>query len=219
MKYKEIVDDIQLQFKSHNESVKTQNPYWILFRILSEINGLRDELLEKVKSKEDVPSWMIEISPAINAVLTNSGGVAGVYDDYKFASFTVPDAYYSTAKIDVIDIVPVMRQKQIILESVGQVMLRVKADDESLKDYFYGFQVDDKIFVYPFLSQAYVYYIPKIFCGSFESVNVESEVSAPDFIVMEARKRVIESVLLQKQIPEDDRADLKDSAGISAKDR
>lgn len=219
MKYREIVDDIQLQFKSHNESVKTQNPYWILFRVLSEINGLRDELLEKIKPGNEVPVWMVEISPVLTSTFTNSGGIAGVYDDYKFSSFRVPDAYYSTSRNDVIDVIPAMRQKQVILETPQMVMLRIQSDDPGFKNYYYGFQEGDLIYVYPFLPKAYVHYIPKIFCGSFEDVSIDNEIGVPDFVAMEARKRVIESVLIQKQIPEDDRTDLKDTTAVSAKDR
>jgi hypothetical protein len=210
MKYKEIVDDIQVQFKSHNESIKTQNPYWILFRFLTEINSIRDELLQKITSKDQVPSWMQEISLTLYGSLTNSGNKPTVYDSYKFSIFTIPDAYYSTPNIDILDAVSTMHQKKIYIETPETVMLRIKSDDDNLNHYIYGFLVDNKLYLYPFVSEIYVYYIPKLFCGSYESVSITSNISAPDFIISEARKRVVESVILQKQIPEDDRPDGKD---------
>ena len=209
-KYKEIVDDIQVQFKSHNESVKTQNPYWILFRFLSEMNSLRDELLQKITQRSDVPNWMIDISPVLNASLTNSGGVANVYDEHKFAVFTIPPAYYTTSGANVLEAISVMHQKTIYIETPESVMRKIRAEDDNLKVYTYGFVVDDKLYLYPFINQVYVYYIPKSFCGAYESVDVNTVIPAPDFIITEARKRVIESVMIQKQIPEDDRPDGKD---------
>lgn len=210
MKYREIVDDIQIQFKSHNESIKTQNPYWILFRVLSEVNAIRDELLHKVTDKSQIPSWMFSMSDPITSALSNSGGIANVFDEYKFAMFTVPDAYYTIPEVETVQLVPLMHQKQIFIESADLVMLRIKSEDESLQDYHYGFQKDDKFFLYPYLNKVYVYYIPRIFCGAYESVVITDESPAPDFIMMEARKRVLESVIIQKQIPEDDRPDQRD---------
>jgi hypothetical protein len=210
MKYKEIVDDIQVQFKSHNESIKTQNPYWILFRFLTEINSIRDELLQKITSADQVPSWMQEISPVLYGMLTNSGNRPTVYDSYKFSIFTLPDAYYATSTINILNVVSPMHQKKIYVETPETTMLRIKSEDENLSSYIYGFLVDNKLYLYPFVSEIYVYYIPKIFCGDYSSVSVSSDISAPEFIISEARKRVIESVILQKQIPEDDRPDGKD---------
>ena len=210
MKYREIVDDIQNEWKSHNESIKTQNPYWVLFRLLSEMNAVRDELLQKAISREDIPVWMFSVSAPITSVITNSGGVANVYDEYKFAVFTVPDAYYTLPEVETIELVPVMNQKKIFIESSSMVMLRAKSEDPNLMEYHYGFQVDDKVYVYPYLNQVYVYYIPKIFCGPFESVVITDTIPAPDFVIMEARKRVVSSIATQKQIPEDDRPDQRD---------
>jgi hypothetical protein len=208
--YREIVDDLQVEAKSHNESIKTQNPYWILFRFLSEINSIRDELLRQIKSKFDVPVWMIKISPPQYGQLSNSGGISGIYDEYKFSVYTIPSAFYSTLDIEILDIVPVMVQKKVYLESSETVIRRIRGNDENLSEYHYGFRVDDKLFIYPFLSKAYIYYIPKVFCGSYDSVVVTDEIPAPDFVVSEARKRVWESIINQKNIPEDDRPDQED---------
>ena len=210
MIYKEIVDDIQVQFKSHNESVKTQNPYWILFRFLSEVNSIRDEILQKITDRIQIPRWMTVTSPTLNGQITNSGGKNEIYDEYKFSVFTIPDIYQSSESIDILDVIPVMRQRKIYMESPESIMLRIRSEDENLKTYTYGLLVDNKIYLYPSMSQIYIRYIPKIFCGSYESVVITDIIPSPDFIISEARKRVCESVMGQKQIPEDDRPDGKD---------
>lgn len=213
MKYKELVDDIQIQFKSHNESVKTQNPYWILFRLVTEINAIRDELLQKLKSPEDVPEWMVSTSSNLSATISNSGNLTYVFDDFKFAMFTLPSAYPIFKNKGIMKAISTMRQLTIFIEPRETLMLRIKAEDENLKEYSYGFIEDRKLFVFPIIDKIYVRYIPTVFGGGYEDVVITTTITAPDFIIKEARTRVIESVIIQKQIPEDDRPDMRDLAG------
>jgi len=213
MKYKELVDDIQIQFKSHNESVKTQNPYWILFRLVTEINAIRDELLQKLKGPEDVPEWMISTSSNLSATISNSGNLTYVFDDFKFAMFTLPSAYPIFKNKGIMEATSAMRQLTIFIEPRETLMLRIKAEDENLKEYSYGFIEDRKLFVFPIVDKIYVRYIPTVFGGGYEDVVITTTITAPDFIIKEARTRVIESVIIQKQIPEDDRPDMRDLAG------
>lgn len=213
MKYKELVDDIQIQFKSHNESIKTQNPYWILFRLVTEINAIRDELLQKLKGPEDVPEWMVSTSSNLSATISNSGNLTYVFDDFKFAMFTLPSAYPIFKNKGIMEATSAMRQLTIFIESRETLMLRIKAEDENLKEYSYGFIEDRKLFVYPIIDKIYVRYIPTVFGGAYDDVVMTTAILAPDFIVKEARTRVIESVIIQKQIPEDDRPDMRDLAG------
>jgi len=213
MKYKELVDDIQIQFKSHNESVKTQNPYWILFRLITEINAIRDELLQKLKTPEDVPEWMILTSPNLSATISNSGNLAYVFDDFKFAMFTLPSAYPIFKNKGIMEAVSAMRQLTIFIEPRETLMLRIKAEDENLKEYSYGFIENGKLFVFPIVDKVHIRYIPMVFGGGYEDIVITTVITAPDFIIKEARTRVVESVIIQKQIPEDDRPDMRDLAG------
>lgn len=212
MKYKQLVDDIQIQFKSHNESVKTQNPYWILFRIVSEINAIRDQLIKSFTDISQVPEWMIEKSPVIIGTLSNSGNVPSVVDTHKFAEFKLPDAYPIFNSRGILDIKSEMRQKQIFLEDIATTILRIQADDDNLEFYHYGYLETNKLTVYPFLEKIYVQYIPNQFGISYDEIKEEDEIVVPEFIISEARKRVVESVIIQKQIPEDDRSDQRDGS-------
>lgn len=220
MKYKEIVDDIQIQFKSHNESVKTQNPYWILFRFITELTGVRDELLQKISDIESIPEWMISTSYPLSPVISNSAGSATSYDDIKFAVYKLPDYYPLFSKGGIVSVDALMKQIEIYQEDYKTVMLRIKADDQSLKESAYAYVDQSKLFVYPVLGKVTVRYIPKLFAESMDTITDETVINSPDFIVEEARKRVVESVLLQKQMPEDDRPDQIDQpTGIPAKNR
>lgn len=213
MKYKELVDDIQIQFKSHNESVKTQNPYWILFRLVTEINAIRDELLQKLKGPEDVPEWMISTSFNLSATISNSGNLTYVFDDFKFAMFTLPSAYPIFKNKGIMEVTAAMRQLTIFIEPRETLMLRIKSEDENLREYSYGFIENGKLFVYPIIDKIYVRYIPTVFGREYSDIVMTTAITVPDFIVKEARTRVVESVIIQKQIPEDDRPDMRDLAG------
>jgi hypothetical protein len=210
MKYKAIVDDIQIQFKSHNESIKTQNPYWILFRLITEITAVRDELLQKIADIASVPEWMISTSLPLSPTISNSSGLSGNFDNIKFSRYTVPEYYplFSTGGILSVD--SMMKQTQIFLDDYRTVMLRIKADDTSLEDYVYGFVDLTKLFLYPPIGKVVVKYIPLRFGEEFDAITEETVINAPDFIIREARNRVVESVLLQKQIPEDDTPNQQD---------
>ena len=214
--YKELVDDIQIQFKIHNESVKTQNPYWILFRLITEINSIRDELLQKLPDAESVPEWILTTSPFIEGTLSNSGNVAGVFDDFKFSLFMLPEAYPIFSTKGIITVHPMMKQKSVFIEPKDTVFLRIQSDDENLLHYHYGFIVNAKLFVYPMMDRLYVRYVPTTFGGDYSTLVVTTKIPAPDFIVSEARKRVLESVIIQKQIPEDDKPDGRDRPDIGS---
>ena len=211
MTYKELVDDIQIELKSRSESLKTQNPYWVLFRFTSEVSALRDLLLEKITSRSEIPQWMTLRSGVLSGERSNSGGRKEVFDEIVFARFTLPEAYYFTEKFSSLEAVPLMRQKTIFLDDHRSIMRRIRGMSESFSDYHYGYQEGDDLFVYPFIQRIYVNYVPKSFCKDHAAIALGDEIPAPDFVIQEARKKVIESILIQKQLPEDDKPDYRDA--------
>lgn len=212
MTYKEAVDDILIQFKVHNESMRAQNPYWILYRLISEINSLRDELLVKIPDKYSIPEWMIITSGKLTASVTNSGSIPGVYDDFKFGEYRLPDRFHIFENQGLIEAIASMRQKEIFIEDVNMVMMRIKAEDENLKYYSYGYITAETLMIYPYVESIYIRYIPKVFCPDYSAIVTTEEIPVPSLFVNEARKRILESVIIQKQIPDDDWNDQRDGA-------
>jgi hypothetical protein len=212
MTYKETVDDILIQFKVHNESIRAQNPYWILYRLVSEINSLRDELLVKIPDRYSIPEWMIVTSDKLIASVTNSGSISGVYDDFKFGEYKLPQRFHIFENRGIIEAIASMRQKEIFIEDVNMIMMRIKAEDENLKYYSYAYLTESTLMIYPYVESIYVRYIPKIFCANYSSIDTSDDIPVPTLFVNEARKRILESVMLQKQLPDDDWNDQRDGA-------
>lgn len=211
MTYKEIVDDILLIFKEYNESRDDISPYWIAWKVFTESTILRDLELSGIEDMEDVPDWMLRNSDVLNATMVNSGDTSLVVDpDLSFAKFTIGETYSSPFLSGLKSAFPLMRQTKSFEENINDLMLRIRAESESLKHYLYFYREGESLYMYPYTPQIKVRYIPFLSLEQ-NQMDLTSEYDFPARYLVDVKKLIKDDLILEKQMVTDNTPDKIDA--------